>query len=293
MADAPKPAKELDWWEVPLYRWRNDRSQSAVFAEVDYQKQRCYDSETVIKFVPQIVFTSLDGIQQYVNTLLAEQYMIRRHGVWEVYVKPKSHGHATGACYRRTKPTDPGDDMTRVLGSIRLPRWAWKEWTVLHELAHAINPRQSGGKHGRFWCRIYLDLVGHKMGRTHEQALKQSFLTHSVKTMPVRPPGVLTPECIEQRSQYYTKSQQTKIPAGPDVFPDTIADVVAWVKTAMRAKDVDLPLLKLRRDLRGWFEWTGWHSDASATWQVCAYQLADLTFQEWTDTVANAHPPMM
>lgn len=63
------------------------------------------------------------------------------------------------------------------------------EWLVLHELAHAIAQRRH--KHDALWARIYLELVGFKMGREAYNALRDQFRQHKVRYKPTRR---MTPE---------------------------------------------------------------------------------------------------
>lgn len=48
-------------------------------------------------------------------------------------------------------------------GVIKLPRWARNPLVVLHEVAHAVQPRRTAA-HGPEFARIYLDLVRRWIG---------------------------------------------------------------------------------------------------------------------------------
>ena len=58
------------------------------------------------------------------------------------------------------------------------------EAVVLHELAHAITPKQH--EHSPLWARTYLELVKFRMGATAAQVLKAGFDEHGVRYRPYR-----------------------------------------------------------------------------------------------------------
>ena len=66
-----------------------------------------------------------------------------------------------------------------------MPRWARKEWVILHELAHVIHWRQHGGRyeagHGWQFCDIYLQLIRYQLGPDAHAALRDAFKANRVK----------------------------------------------------------------------------------------------------------------
>lgn len=79
------------------------------------------------------------------------------------------------------------------LSDFNFPRWARKESTLLHELAHALAPIEE--KHGRKFAEILLMLVGRWMGKECHDLLKASFKEKGVK---FRPKRKLSPETLEK-----------------------------------------------------------------------------------------------
>lgn len=63
---------------------------------------------------------------------------------------------------------------------INLPRWARREWVMLHELAHSVTP-DSLPAHGPDFAANYLTLIHHKLGRDAEQQLLDAFIEHRVR----------------------------------------------------------------------------------------------------------------
>ncbi len=68
-------------------------------------------------------------------------------------------------------------------GTIGLPRWARKEWVILHELAHELTARKFAG-HGPEYVACYLQLVEIFLGFEQREKLGAEFLKRRVKTRP-------------------------------------------------------------------------------------------------------------
>lgn len=72
---------------------------------------------------------------------------------------------------------------------ISLPKWSRIKLVILHELAHiAISRTMSSpteiktvAAHGREFCKVYLGLVRHYMGKKAHDELRDSFKAHRVK----------------------------------------------------------------------------------------------------------------
>lgn len=273
MTDSPTPstpAPDLNWWEIPLWKWRNDRSETDSRAETDYQRQRVYDAEEVsgVKTAPQREFHSIPECQQYVDHMCSTSYFKRRFGEFDVIVVPKSSGAALGSRYSPVK------------GKIYLPRWAYREWVIIHEVSHCLTPHASGGGHGRRWCRTYMDLIGHCLDRSWETKLRKSFMAYGVKTTPKRPPNVIGEECAKLRSQYYTKTVIPKIPPAPDTFPETTEEVCIWIEQQLGLSRGDVGLKRVL--VPGCFEFVK-APGMQHPFRVEVYRLTDLTYSEWTE----------
>jgi putative metallohydrolase (TIGR04338 family) len=68
-------------------------------------------------------------------------------------------------------------------GEIGLPRWARKEWVILHELAHELTANKFAA-HGPEFVACYLRLVEIFLGFEQRQKLGAEFLKRNVKTRP-------------------------------------------------------------------------------------------------------------
>lgn len=68
-------------------------------------------------------------------------------------------------------------------GEIGLPRWARKEWVILHELAHELTADKFAA-HGPEFVACYLRLVETFLGFEQRQKLGAEFLKRRVKTRP-------------------------------------------------------------------------------------------------------------
>lgn len=253
----------MEWYEQPNWKWREDRDNTALdhggYCERDNQRQRCYDAENFLKGTPQHQFKSIQAIQTYVDDLLETAWFIKRFGAgWRVTVMDHQRGSrwAWGG-YTRNKS-----------GWIKLPEgWARKECIVLHELAHAITPHDTGGRHGRFWSRTFLELVRYRMGLTLFTALRQSMKSHHIKTSPKRPPSVIGKACAAARQHHAYKAK-----VGP-TYPSSYAQLSVHVKAET---GVDVALEYDRRD-KVMIAWVG--GDSRAFWNVL--RLNSLTFEDW------------
>lgn len=261
---------DMNWWELPHWKWRNDRDENGTKEEIDYQRQRAYAAEQIsgVKTAPQRQFDTIEQCQDYVNEVCSTAYFKRRFGDFEVTAVYKMSGSALGARQSNTR------------GKIWLPRWAFREWVILHELSHCLTPEASGGGHGRRWCRTYLDLVGFHLGRLWEKRLRESFIAKAVKTTPKRPGNVISPQCAAVRDQYYTKSLTPQQAPAPDVFPEFTEDVCLWVE---KHYNWGKGSVRMRRVLTpGFFEFT--HAPGlTHPFPVNVYRLADLNLGEWLD----------
>jgi putative metallohydrolase (TIGR04338 family) len=93
--------------------------------------------------------------------------------------------------YSRVPEVADGRGCRRAIAygtyQITIPKWARREWVVLHELAHIIvererlHPKNEIADHGWHFCEVYLKLVLYMMGREAHDALKASFKKHKVK----------------------------------------------------------------------------------------------------------------
>lgn len=103
---------------------------------------------------------------------------------------------------------------------ITLPPWAWKNWVILHEIAHVLD--NEGAAHGPFFCVVYLKLVKHFMGKEAFLALKQAFRANRVKLRRTKIGGVTkkreyTPEQLEVLRERVRKAREVRMAKKQDL----------------------------------------------------------------------------
>jgi len=182
----------MEWYQTPLWKWREDRNECGRCQEpIDFQMARAYRAENFLKVhaVKGRSFKSIEEIQEYVDALLSTAWFTKRFGTgWKVTASVKGAGWAYGG------------PRGHKCGGMRLPAgWAFEEWVVLHEMAHAVTPSAAGGRHGRYWARMYMELVRYRMGVRVGELLKQAFKAEGVKSSPKRPPSIISQKCAANR----------------------------------------------------------------------------------------------
>ena len=153
----------------------------------DTQRKRVYDAETALfrdaathpgdsaaakrllhqgARVTSTGNITIEACQAYVDHLIRSAWFQRR---WPevarrgVTCRHKVYGNATWS------PS----------GYISLPPWARDEATILHEVAHAVTPREVA--HGPEYAAAMLALVGHRMGPEAAKALREQYREHRVR----------------------------------------------------------------------------------------------------------------
>lgn len=161
----------------------------------DSQRQKVYDAEQVIRRKGR-TFTSVEEMQGYIDHLMGSAWFRRRWSIKNVTVKRGREGTSAWA-----------NGLRRL---INMPTWAWTEDVLLHELSHILTDTHEGkvAPHGREFARIYLELVRHKMGKEHGDALRDSFRQHRVKFTKPRAP--MTPEQREAAAERLAAARQAK-----------------------------------------------------------------------------------
>jgi len=147
-------------------------------------------------------FKSVRSAQSFVNRVIGSKWWkeydaprfaeggssyrndLREHSIT---VKSQANRYRTStAGYDYEKPfggfSDPDEyiGFTVKVAVINLaPGWGFQKWVILHELAHHLNPELPS--HGRLFCRVYLDLVGHWLGTAAKKRLREEFTKRGVK----------------------------------------------------------------------------------------------------------------
>jgi len=160
----PQPVNE--WYQHPKWRWRND-GKIDFRRERDTQRQKAYRSErsvfqTATNHDKQEQFESLLHVQNYLDKLVTRAWFKTRWGEMCVTVCKGKANYYRGF-------------------HITLNNFGLHKWVVLHELAHACTPKATGGGHGRYWARSYIELVKFEIGEDYANQLKEAFNQNGVK----------------------------------------------------------------------------------------------------------------
>lgn len=144
--------------------------------ERDNQRAKVYAAEKVLDTLPRACrrHETVEACRQRVSTILSSRCVTKlrddfgQHPIGLVRVGD-GRGRSSAASFG---------------GEIRLPKWARKEWVILHELAHEVAPRRV--RHGWPFAFTYLKLVSRFLGKDAHDALRASFKKHRVRYRPKR-----------------------------------------------------------------------------------------------------------
>lgn len=168
----------------------------------DSQRQKVYRAQDCIKH-QGVQFTSIEEMQTYTDKLTNSAWWKRRFPGRRIEIEgQRSNASAIAR----------GDGYT-----ISMPKWAWSEMILLHEIAHHATDRRHGrtariAPHGREFARTFLELVRHKMGDECWWLLKESFRKHKVKhTLPRKP---MSPEQREAAAERLAAVRKPKEKVG-------------------------------------------------------------------------------
>jgi putative metallohydrolase (TIGR04338 family) len=140
----------------------------------DTQRKKVYTAEWAIDDSDR-KFESVPEIQAFVDKLMTEAWARRRFGNLKIEVRDgRGRSRAGGSAEGRW---------------ITLPKWARRDLTICHELAHAVGKQHDKeAAHGPDFARRLLELVTHVMGEEAGARLRERFVAARVK---VGPPLVL------------------------------------------------------------------------------------------------------
>lgn len=143
----------------------------------DSQRSKVYEAQDCLK-LKGVQFTSIEEMQTYTDKLTNSAWWKRRYPGRRFIIEPQRSNCSAMA---------RGDGYT-----ISMPKWAWNEMILLHEIAHHAKDRMYGHRgsapHGREFAKTFLELVRHKMGDECWWLLKESFRKHKVKHTLARKP---------------------------------------------------------------------------------------------------------
>ena len=129
----------------------------------DSQRARLYRAENEVD--PGKALPTVAAMQAYVDGVAATGWFTDRWGTRTFEVRP-GYGHK-----RATADAD---------GVLQMPRWARREMTILHEVAHCVTP-VTFAAHGHEYAGVLLAIVRRAMGLAKAQALEESFQRHRVR----------------------------------------------------------------------------------------------------------------
>lgn len=164
--------KNPQWYELPIKRWQADENHKSYR---DSQKQKLYNAESCARFEigdADDAFKSIEEIQKYVTKLTSSAWIKKRfkdEGMTFIVHPGRNGGHSA---YAKCWP-----------GNIYLPKWAWREMIVLHEITHILTRRYERA-HGRYFARAFLEIVEHVLGHRARLILKKFYRRYNVKHMP-------------------------------------------------------------------------------------------------------------
>ena len=176
-------------------------------SKTDSIRQKVYDSENAAKrrHVGK-TYTSHKQVERRVFAILDRAYIKRNYPRITVTVDTRRSNAAACCMYRAGYyalqfPTPQYETVwkgSRLVDRKAATSWAWCDWVILHELAHAFNAAVNGrtktAGHGREFAIIFLDLVRNVMGREAHAILKEEMRSRNVPTTKARKRREVTPE---------------------------------------------------------------------------------------------------
>jgi putative metallohydrolase (TIGR04338 family) len=117
----------------------------------DVQRQRVYDSEHEAFSIrdEDVDWHTIEEVRLFVASVITSREWTRFGG---------SRGLAAVLEVRPGRSNQHRGRAHPEKGFISLPPWTWRDWYVLHELAHMLAPLDVAW-HGREFCNFYLALL--------------------------------------------------------------------------------------------------------------------------------------
>ena len=178
-----------NWFDEPYWRWREDRDTRGTECEKDTQRLRVYRAEKFLDVLADPPLASFEACVEFVGHIVQSARFDSHFMTQQILVLQRSHKRSAAL----------GSWRSPQLGAVSLPEWARKRWVILHEMAHAVTPPQTGGGHGRYWCMAYSELIRWEFGKEVSDRLKANFRSLNVRYSLKRPPSVMSPGCVAAR----------------------------------------------------------------------------------------------
>lgn len=163
--------KNPEWFELGTSCWAETK-EDGYRSFRDSQRQKLYDAEYRFALMmwpgmgDRPTFKSIKEIQEFADKFMKSAWVHRRFG----HQRPVIIREHANLC-----------DAWRGDRSIRLAKWGWCISIVLHELCHILVPGNFGNPHGRFFCRLFLEVIEHKLGSRARKLLKKQYQFYGVK----------------------------------------------------------------------------------------------------------------
>lgn len=252
-------AVELWNFDPNLTKWRQyghkEQPWQKAFREREFQQTKVYRSEHEIQdrmyqLECNRIFASLEEVQAYVNDITTRTWFIKMFGPQCITVRFPKVIREDNWCY---------GSSTRKEIIMSPKNWAMRPHITIHELAHCIVPRKTGGGHGRYFCRVYLELIRRMIGPEAYDLLKKSFLKHKVKFKPRR---YVTEDFKESARSRFENIRNKKALSPLNLIGDK--NMIRTVKVGRRTFK-DRCHAMLYANSHGYVEvrfvWTGYRSD--------------------------------
>lgn len=151
----------------------------------DTQRGKVYKSERVLDAHNTESMESLEDVERYCRKVLESVWVRKKFNHYADDIKLADGRGRRSACAFSAR----GSKTWRMA----FPKWARKQWVVLHEISHCVTS-YGVAAHGWQFAGNYLLLIRHYMGSEAHAALKASFKAHRVRFTEPRPKRVLTEE---------------------------------------------------------------------------------------------------
>lgn len=146
------------WYTLKPERWYNVNSKGWHVWQ-DTQRQRLYRAERHFRRgrPESDSLKTLSDLHRYAHEILNSDWVTKKFGKQEPVVIERIEGRTCWAFkYNRTVAIAP---------------WGFNKVVMLHELAHIIHPGGAGVSHGRFFARLFLELIGWQFGKEARKIL--------------------------------------------------------------------------------------------------------------------------
>lgn len=146
---------------------------------IDSKRSKLYRSEDILDGFSKRKFETIPECEKYLKSIVKSQWFKKHFPSIPTDVQIHDGGGMRSA----------QGGGARYMGVVwmALPKWARKDWVIIHELCHTVTDVDDAA-HGREYCQNYLKLIQHYLGREAARALKVEFRKNKVWYKPKRKP---------------------------------------------------------------------------------------------------------